>query len=281
MGEMRQPDGDGASGRSTALTRTVHLAGAAVSLALVAGIGVWGYKTVMRDVSGVPVVRAAAGPMRVAPVDPGGRQTPYQGLSVNAVIAEGPGDEPTDEPILAPAPLDLSFEPAAATGEDAAVRLARMEGLAETLAEGAPRLSEAPETPATADIRPVEGGLGRSLRPRPRPASLVTSPEGVALAAVAGRAVRDVDPDSIAPGTRLAQLGAFASREIAQREWDRLAERFEVYLEGKARVIQKAESGGRSFYRLRAMGFEDLNDARRFCSALVAEDVECIPVVVR
>ena len=37
-----------------------------------------------------------------------------------------------------------------------------------------------------------------------------------------------------------------------------------------------ATSGGRTFYRLRAMGFEDLSDARRFCSALVAENAECM-----
>jgi len=46
-------------------------------------------------------------------------------------------------------------------------------------------------------------------------------------------------------------------------------------------VIQRAESGGRIFYRLRAMGFDDLSDARRFCSAFIAENTECIPVVTR
>ncbi len=52
-------------------------------------------------------------------------------------------------------------------------------------------------------------------------------------------------------------------------------------MNGKDRLIQRAESGGRTFYRLRAMGFDDLADARRFCSALVAEEAACIPVVVR
>ncbi len=46
-------------------------------------------------------------------------------------------------------------------------------------------------------------------------------------------------------------------------------------------MIQKAESGGRTFYRLRAMGFADLSDARRFCSALVAGNADCIPVTTR
>jgi hypothetical protein len=29
------------------------------------------------------------------------------------------------------------------------------------------------------------------------------------------------------------------------------------------------------------MGFDDLNDARRFCAAFVAERTDCIPVVTR
>jgi hypothetical protein len=57
--------------------------------------------------------------------------------------------------------------------------------------------------------------------------------------------------------------------------------RFGAYLEGKSRIVQEASSGGRTFYRLRAHGFIDIADARRFCSALVAENADCIPVVTR
>ena len=82
-------------------------------------------------------------------------------------------------------------------------------------------------------------------------------------------------------GTRLAQLGAFDSEEVAREQWDQMNQQFGVYLSDKRRVIQRATSGGRVFYRLRAMGFEDIADARRFCSALVAENADCIPVVTR
>jgi hypothetical protein len=82
-------------------------------------------------------------------------------------------------------------------------------------------------------------------------------------------------------GTKLVQLGAFDSPEIAAREWTRVAGRFGEFMGGKSRVIQEAESGGRTFYRLRAQGFADLSEARRFCAALVAEDAPCIPVVAR
>jgi len=56
---------------------------------------------------------------------------------------------------------------------------------------------------------------------------------------------------------------------------------FAGYLENKTRVIQRAESGGKVFYRLRAMGFEDIDDARRFCAAFKARNVDCVPVLVR
>lgn len=316
MAEMQQGHRDGAERQPRSITNIVNLLGAVTSLALVVGMGVWGYKLVMRDVSGVPVIRAAEGPMRMQPEDPGGRQALHQGLSVNDVAAEGTAAKPADRLILAPEPLDLTLEDTQVTrletpegtgateargtnsaaergdqgaqDEGATMRFASVEALADSLADGVEPLQELPAAEPVEEEEieersspPVEGGIGRSLRPRTRPASLVTSPEGVALASVTSASARDVDPSNIPVGTRLAQLGAFASHEVAVQEWDKLADRFDEYLEDKDRVIEKATSGGRTFYRLRAMGFADLSDARRFCSALVAERAECIPVVTR
>ena len=112
-----------------------------------------------------------------------------------------------------------------------------------------------------------------------RPAT--SSSASVILASARVSPTLDVDPDTLPPGTRLAQLGAYDTPDIARSEWDRLYARFGDYMEGKNRVIQQASSGGRTFYRLRAMGFDDLSDARRFCSALVAENADCIPVASR
>jgi hypothetical protein len=92
------------------IAKAVNLAGAAVSLALIAGIGVWGYKLVVRDVSGVPVVRAAEGPMRVQPESPGGRPAAHQGLAVNEVAGQGTAAPPPDRLTLAPRPVSLRDE---------------------------------------------------------------------------------------------------------------------------------------------------------------------------
>lgn len=307
MAQMQKPPERGTTEQPGRLKAVANFMGAITSLALLVGIGVWGYKMVMRDVSGVPVIAAAKGPMRVQPDDPGGETALNQGLSVNQIAAGGAAGEPADRLILAPEPLDLTMGGATFAVADAIEQTPRtasgnipdagdtaMRDLADQLAEGvAPIDGTAPGAADTRDQADrvlalaatpgagtaVEGGLGRSLRPRLRPVSLTDAPEAVTRA-MAG-AVREVDPASIPPGTRLAQLGAFASRAIALEHWAKLAGRFDGYLADKSRVIQKAKSGGRTFYRLRAMGFDDLAEARRFCSALVDQRADCIPVVTR
>ena len=324
-----------------ALGRASYAVGSLVSVGLVVGLAVWGYQLVARDVSGVPVIRAATGPMRVQPEDPGGRQAQNQGLSVNAIAAVGTAGKAPDQLILAPAPLDLTEDdapvapntrqedtasatrPAAApapqeepastaaiagtseeAGEDGSDA---MLALADVLSEGvapmtpladapadAPGDEQSPEDAAVAAAvasaaeaaddaeatrsADASGTIARSLRPKARPADLSNIRQ---VAATRAAGTREIDPGSIAVGTRLAQLGAFSSEEIAREEWTKLGARFDEYLADKDRVIQRASSGGRTFYRLRAHGFEDLADARRFCSALVAEKAECIPVVTR
>lgn len=294
----------------------LNFTGAAVSLGLVVGIGVWGYQLVTRDVSGVPVVRAAEGPMRVQPADPGGARAENQGLAVNQVAAIGAAEAPADRLILAPKPIDLDASDAVsvAAAPDIEVSAPAQSAPAATATGGETNLSvealvnqlmiEAqPLGTATTDevlqqaaltqdvtpevtpsvpaaeaaakvITPVKGGLGTSLRPKARPAGGAR----VASRSPAPVAPVDVAPTDLPVGTRLAQLGAYESDAIARKEWDRLSRRFGEFLQDKQRVIQKAQSGGRTFYRLRAHGFVDLSEARRFCSALQAEKAECIPV---
>ncbi len=328
-GEMAQMQADGrdaAANEAIPVGRMMHGAAAALSLAVLVGIGVWGYQTVARDVSGIPVIRAAEGSMRVRPDAPGGRPAPHQGLAVNAVAAEGVAAPLPDKVRLAPGPLDLAEDDlttaelkgkTAGQGDPAQATKATpaaMRALADDIAAGATPLSgedpsaEDVKTPTPEDLavakatgadlsEPVAGGIGQSLRPRPRPARLVKARVSAAATpapveaqpAVAqqasapsmARAVEDVDPATITPGTRLAQLGAFDTREMALEDWQRLDRLFGDYLDGKKRVIQEASAGGRAFFRLRVMGFADLSDARRFCAAFVAQDAECIPVVTK
>lgn len=293
------------------MTTFANVAGAAVSLALVVGIGVWGYKLMVRDVSGIPVVRAAAGEMRVRPENPGGQQARHQGLSVNMIAAIGSSDARAEELRLAPQPVALEDEdqpmpeleqkvsadlPAAVqmtapVKVAAAVDAGTIEDLVAQLTAGvaplepvegaaAPQLASA-STPQLASAQVLSGpGVRVSLRPpsqRPEPAAVRVP----ASAASTAGTVAEIDIASLPAGTRLVQLGAFDSPEVARAQWGQITARFGPFMEGKQRIVQQAKSGGRTFYRLRAHGFEDIADARRFCSALVAESADCIPVVTR
>jgi hypothetical protein len=129
-------------------------------------------------------------------------------------------------------------------------------------------------------LRPA--GFARAVNPD-APAVLEGTTADVALEVSVpdGDGVREIAPADLPEGTRLVQLGAFDTAEIARAEWVRLAGRFPDFMAGRARVIEEASSGGQRFYRLRAVGFDDLAASRRFCAALVAQGAACIPVTVR
>lgn len=274
--------------------RLVQIAGAASSVVLVVALAVWGYKLAVRDIAGVPVIRALEGPARTAPDDPGGAVADHQGLAVNDVVAEGSAAAPAERLVLAPKPVELTLEdgpgladglpPAGAELQPASMVVpsaggADDEAVAAALAEALGIEPEAVETGVeTASLdaqgQPApEGAVTRSPRPMPRP-----DRGSVVQTAAAVAAPVEVDPATLKPGTRLVQFGTFDSEKEARSEWTRLAGRFGVLMEGKSMVIQSAVSGGSTFYRLRALGFEGEDDARRFCSAFVIENASCIPV---
>ena len=279
--------------------RLVQIAGAVSSVALVIGLAVWGYKLAVRDIAGVPVIRALEGPARVAPDDPGGEIADHQGLAVNDVVAEGSAAPPAERLVLAPKPVELTLEdgPGLANGlpvEEAELQPASMAdpaalvpvapaesddavaaALAEALGIEPQDIDTGVETAALdANGQPApEGAITRSPRPMPRPARNASAEVAAVVAPPT-----EVDPATLAVGTRLVQFGTFDSEKEARAEWTRLAGRFGALMADKSMVIQSAVSGGSTFYRLRALGFENEDDARRFCSALLIENASCIPV---
>ena len=323
----------------------VNIAAAAISLALIGGVGIWGYKLLMRDVTGVPVVRALVGEMRVSPENPGGEISNHLGLSVNSVPALGGAAEPEDRLVLAPSNVSLQAEdlnvrstddvgkvvldvqdtlgdtfvtslqtdeihvPNQDVGQIAALRtptnpsvpltiedvlsladqIVTSAALTTDLADGLDVPIEIPVDGfvANSDIIPdAVSGVRRSVRPKARHANRLAAmatliPAVVATLDAAAPVIGEVSTAVIPVGTKLVQLGAFDSANIAAAEWVNVTQRFPDFFEDKEQIILQALSGGRTFFRLRAMGFTDLSDARRFCSALSAEGAGCIPVVVR
>ena len=273
-----------------------NIVGAVISLAVFVGIVTWGAKTVLRDSSGVPVVRALEGPARVAPEDPGGLLVAHQGLTVNEVA----GSQITvaaDDPLqLAPRPINLQAEDqpiqpvvdrenATATAPaavvlpepemDAAEALVideTAESLAAMLAAGT---ATAPVKEPASAVIPASAGGGpiQSLRPRLRPFAVFTRQTPRV-------APRNILAAQIVRGAPMAQLGAFGSAAIAEQAWADLSERHGDYLVGKPHVILQAAVGGGTIYRLRVHGFENQEEARRLCTALNRQNAECYSVTM-
>ncbi|WP_339112203.1 SPOR domain-containing protein [Thioclava sp. GXIMD2076] len=324
--------------RARPLQRWVNVAGALTSVALILGVVVWGYKLAMRDIQGVPVIKAMDGPARVAPEDPGGELAEHVGLSVNGVAGTGVAAPAPERVTLAPPeavlaegdkamsdlkPIDAATAPMEA--EDApdqvivpvpdsdAAPTPEMQSATRSLAvpnaidedaaedadmtdstalvvddaeEGTQEAVAPPSADAIADTIP---GVIRSPRPLARPDHDLVA-EAVAASLGGGGASAspsessgpvEIDAGSLPAGTRLVQIGAFDNIDQARSAWDQTATRFGPLMEGKKRVVQEATAGGRTFFRLRVQGFDDLAQARQFCAALVAEGATCIPATVR
>ena len=279
--------------------------GAALSLSLLTGAIGWSYQLIVRDINQIPIVRAQLGPLRVAPDDPGGLTAANQGLSVTQLAVN---ERPllSDEIFLAPAAEVLSEENVALqiSEENSSITNKEKFDILEVSTENSLDLKILPEQNATglasnneavlstAAFSPkkleIENAVSlalsltnevdssfNSLRPKIRPVVLNQIQTDNIAQSVANELVV-----TLPVGSAVVQLGAFESKSLAKIEWQRLEALLGSVLTSKNMVIQKAESGGKVFYRLRAFGFDDLSDARQFCSA-VNDKVACIPVVTR
>ena len=293
MAELDYDHYDGgypAAGSGHQFGRYAHLGGAVLSVALVISGAVWAYQLAVRDVAGVPVIRAVVDPMRLAPSNPGGSQTLHQGLSVNAVAAAGTALPLPETLTLAPRPMELAEEDQAGLEPLEPVGGSDVVAMAPALAPVEPLTTQsdaASGTTATAEALPatqedaVAAALAEALGLE-SPDALLAEPVAEAPATVAMAAPgAEIDPATLAPGTLLVQLGAFDNQDEARQEWLRMTGSFTDLMGGKSLVIQPAQSGGKPFFRLRAHGFATDDDTRRFCTAMVAENATSNPVVQR
>ncbi|MEX0970649.1 MAG: SPOR domain-containing protein [Paracoccaceae bacterium] len=294
--------------------RAVLWFGAVLSIVMVAGVVYWAYSLGQRDASDVPVIRALAGLPRERPVDAGGAQVPNQGLAVNEVLGGTESADPTqmaalapetsglaadDQPVLPDVGSQSSVTPEAESGEvapESSGSFAPLPAAPGTALETGPEQAE--NTTETEDL----GGVALDI-PRPlRRASRIdaASEDGVLSAAIA-EALAQANSAAASPpstpsesntaspgdvrdvpvGTRMIQLGAFDTEAAAAAQWDGLAASHPQLFATMERYIERRQAGGRVFYRLRALGFEELEQARAMCAALLARDIQCITVTAR
>ena len=287
------------------LNMIFYWTGAALSLSLLAGAIGWSYQLVVRDINQIPIVRAQLGPLRVAPDNPGGLTAANQGLSVTQLAVS---QKPllSDEINLAPAAEILNEETSVliveeldksnqideafkikevnaqnsinsdrSSGEINSDNGSKTEAVLAQVAFSQKRTEIENAVSLALSITSESDASLTSLRPKTRPINFNQNSEKKAERVVSK------EPMSKLPiGSAIVQLGAFDSKSFAESEWLRFEKLLGSILTSKQMIIQKAESGGKIFYRLRASGFNDISDARQFCTA-ISDKVACIPVVTR
>ena len=190
------------------------------------------------------VIEAPEGPVRTAPVDSGGLETPYTGLKVYGQPVS-PQQEAetstlaTQSPVELPAPTPVpppAAKPAPAAPPTAVAR-----------AEAPPVRLEPPPAAPPATIRST---------PAPAPAPVP------AVAAVSGKAV--------------LQIGAYETPDIANGAWAAFKARHGAVVGDLAQDIQKADLGAKGiWYRLRVGPFADKAAAASACERLKGEGGTC------
>ncbi|MBL4751501.1 MAG: SPOR domain-containing protein [Amylibacter sp.] len=269
--------------------------GAIASIALVVGLVYWVFQLGTRNPNEIPIIQAMKGPARTQPNEPGGTQASHQGLAVNAVQSEGSAEQSAQTVILAPDQQPLTSEDVAqgALTNTQPVLRPVPDAPKQTVEDEIVAAVEAAPTPTVQDptliiesivvknsslvISSSEFAPLKSPIPHNRPNALVRQIEDATTIAAQSETVIT----SVPVGTRLVQLGAYDSEAIATKEWDKLIGKHGDLMTGKKRLVQSASSGGRIFYRLRAMGFDTIEDSRNLCSALLARGIPCIPVAAR
>ena len=283
--------------------------GAVISLNLILWAGYWTYNIISRDINGIPIVAAQPGPLRVAPDTPGGIEAENIELAVTKIASQelppnpkavelAPGTEkltPDDltifqairqkkiidrqaalnnqihlgviEPNLS---KEISLEPVNTVTNTANYSITENQSELVAAALALALKPSADNLIANA----VAQNKFKQIKPRLRPGSLleasVSTTETVIRPALA----------SVERGLAVVQFGTFATETVAFEEWDRLSKNLSVILDGRPKYVERIKRNGNEIYRLRLGGFVNIDDASRFCSAVISQE-NCVPVIAK
>jgi hypothetical protein len=289
----------------------ISIIGAIISVNLMLWAGYWAYNIISRDINGIPIVAAQPGPLRVAPDFPGGIEAENIELAVTKIASQELPPNPQavelapstaklvdaditiyqalkqkklidnhaiknqqghDEIIEAELSKEVSF--GAIKASSVSANYAIVDNQSELVA-AALALALKPSGQSIANDAILANINSRIIKPRPRPGSLLV------------KSSLFKNPNVILPalglverGLAVVQFGTFETKEVAFSEWDRLSKNFAVILDGRPKYVERIQRNGNEIYRLRLGGFANLDDANRFCFAVISAE-NCVPVIAK
>ncbi len=228
-----------------------------VALALGGGLaafaGLWSFSAHHYG-GGVPVIEAAAGPLREKPADPGGMK-----LAAGDDIGTEDGQDalapPAETPQIGALEKQLKPTAPASTGTDE-----------DEDAEPQPLTASVPAGASLA--RTADAAALAAALPSPTTAAPILSPSPTVAASGPNSAPAPIHGAQV-------QLAAMDSEKAAFDEWARLDKKMPGLLDARKPVVEKAAIAGRPMFRLRTGGFADLTAANGFCGQVRAQGGEC------
>jgi cell division septation protein DedD len=241
------------------------------------------------------VIQAETGPVKTAPANPGGTQTPYTGLKIYQSPA--PADDASDSDSVPPAPT-----PAGKAAQNAAPAISP--SLAPVIRPSTPPVDMAPKVAATPTPAPTKLAQAAPAKPAPVAAPIDTPaptenrvatkpPASLSAAAPAPKPHITKIPATDAPtpspaettetkpaaatsgGAYLLQIGAYKSEDEATAAWHDYQAKHPV-VGGYESDIKKVDLGDKgTWYRLRVGSFGDKAAATALCDKLKADGGTC------
>jgi cell division septation protein DedD len=241
------------------------------------------------------VIQAETGPVKTAPANPGGTQTPYTGLKIYQSPA--PADDASDSDSVPPAPT-----PAGKAAQNAAPAISP--SLAPVIRPSTPPVETAPKVAATPTPAPTKLVQTAPAKPAPVAAPIETPaltenrvatkpPASLSAAAPAPKPHITKIPATDAPtpppaettetkpaaatsgGGYLLQIGAYKSEDEATAAWHAYQAKHPV-VGGYESDIKKVDLGDKgTWYRLRVGSFGDKTSANALCDKLKADGGSC------
>ena len=289
----------------------ISIFGAIISLNLILWAGYWAYNVISRDINGIPIVAAQPGPLRVAPDVPGGIEAENIELAVTKIASQ---ELPPNPRAVELAPYTAKLSADDITIYKALKQKKLLDSQIEKRTQGhlqvadskvSNEISLAPintsiesmnytivdnqsELVAAAlalALKPnsdqltnkvISGNIkSEIIKPRPRPGSLLDKTTSI-------KNKNSILPalGSVETGLAVVQFGSFENEKLALAEWSRLSENLSVILDDRPKFVERIQRNGNDIYRLRLGGFVNIDDASRFCSAVISQE-NCVPIIAK
>ena len=209
----------------------------------------------------VPVVKADAAPVKMAPDAPGGMDVPHQdSMAFNPLLKDG-SLEPEKLLPAAEQPMDKADAIASADTKPAAREEAR--AMMEPAGKGVEKVV------SVKDVRAVPAKAEKKVEAKT--ADIKAAPVKADVAA------RTQSVAAIAGGAYAVQLGSFSDWHDVKKEWEKLSKKYASLASLEMRMVKADIAGKGTYYRLQA-GSVSKERAGEICDALKADRKGCLLV---